>query len=122
MVKHLKNLVARFALQALTAVVPVFIAACYGMPYAFRTARVVDRDTRGALEGIDVQCLDAGGTVIGSRAVTDRDGLADVKGDCAKLRASDRTHAHRPTTIEVDRAPPHRPPDPVTLELDEVAR
>ena len=118
---RVKDAAARLALKTLTAVLPVFIAACYGMPYVFRTARVVDRDTRGGLEGIDVQCLDADDKVIGSR-VTDRNGSFEVKGDCAKLRASDGAHVYRQATVPVDPARPHRPSDPVVVEMDKAAR
>ncbi len=57
---------ATWLLKAVTCIVPVFIAACYGMPMPYRPGgqcggKVVDRNTRAAIPGIQVTCLSVDG-------------------------------------------------------------
>ncbi len=51
----------RLCLWVLGLIMPVFIAACYGMPYGFtKTGRVLDRNTRKGISGLQVICVDQG--------------------------------------------------------------
>ena len=51
----------RFFLWVLGLIMPVFIAACYGMPYGFtKTGRVLDRHTRQGVPGLKVICVEQG--------------------------------------------------------------
>jgi putative lipoprotein (rSAM/lipoprotein system) len=44
-------------LWLITGVIPVVVAACYGVMYAFnRNGKVVDADTGEAIQGIQVSC------------------------------------------------------------------
>jgi len=48
---------AKGALWIVTGLMPVVIAACYGMYYEFtRYGRVIDRTTRASISGIKVTC------------------------------------------------------------------
>ncbi len=52
------RLLSRFGLWLLGLIVPVFIAACYGVYYAFsKTGKVLDHKTGAGVEGIEVTCL-----------------------------------------------------------------
>ena len=51
----------RLFLWVLGLIMPVFIAACYGMPYGFtKTGRVLDRNTRQGISGLKVICVQGG--------------------------------------------------------------
>ena len=59
MIQTLSKLLARFCLWLIGVAIPVFIAACYGMPYRFtKNGRVVDAATGVGINGIKVTCLD----------------------------------------------------------------
>jgi hypothetical protein len=61
MFASLHKLLARFFLWLIGVAIPVFIAACYGMPYAYtKHGRVVDRETQVGIEGIQVSCVRGG--------------------------------------------------------------
>lgn len=58
MIRALLKLVARFCLWLIGIAIPVFIAACYGMPYRFsKNGRVIDAATGKGLNGVKVICL-----------------------------------------------------------------
>lgn len=49
--------VSRCLLGIVTCVVPVFIAACYGMAYTFsQRGRVIDKGSKTGVSGMRVQC------------------------------------------------------------------
>jgi len=55
------NLCARFLLWLIGVALPVFIAACYGMPYRFsKQGRVIDAETKQGIPNIMVSCVRAG--------------------------------------------------------------
>ena len=57
----MKKSIHRFSLWVLGLIMPVFIAACYGMPYGFtKTGRVLDRNTRKGISGLKVICVQQG--------------------------------------------------------------
>ena len=50
--------VSRYLLGFVTCVVPVFIAACYGMAYTFsQRGKVIDSGSKAGIAGLRVQCL-----------------------------------------------------------------
>jgi len=52
---------SRFLLWLIGVAIPVFIAACYGMPYQYsKRGRVVDRQTQEGIPNIMVTCVRAG--------------------------------------------------------------
>ena len=54
----LVKIIKKAMLWIITAVIPVVVAACYGVMYAFqKTGRVIDKDTREGIDGIQVSCL-----------------------------------------------------------------
>jgi hypothetical protein len=54
----LVKIIKKAMLWVITAVIPVVVAACYGVMYAFqKTGTVIDKDTRQGIEGIQVSCL-----------------------------------------------------------------
>jgi len=53
------KLIKRSLLWMLTAAVPVFIAACYGINYQFtKNGRVLDKTTRAGIANIEISCAD----------------------------------------------------------------
>ena len=51
----------RLFLWVLGLIMPVFIAACYGMPYGFsKTGRVLDSKSRQGISGLKVICVENG--------------------------------------------------------------
>ncbi len=49
---------ARFFLWLMGVAVPVFLAACYGMPYRFsKIGKVIDSESKTGINGIEVSCL-----------------------------------------------------------------
>jgi hypothetical protein len=59
------NAVAKALLRLVTAIVPVFIAACYGAPVNMvsYTGRAVDRTTGKGINGLEVTCIASNGPV-----------------------------------------------------------
>jgi hypothetical protein len=56
--------ISRCLLGLVTCVVPVFIAACYGVMNTFsQRGQVVDKNTKAAVAGLRVECLNASSTV-----------------------------------------------------------
>ncbi len=53
----MRKRLAKIGLWALSAVVPVFIAACYGVATFCKSGRVVDKATGLGINGIQVSCL-----------------------------------------------------------------
>jgi len=53
------KLIKHSLLWMLTAAVPVFIAACYGINYQYsKKGRVLDKETRAGIANIEVSCVD----------------------------------------------------------------
>lgn len=53
------KIIKRSLLWMLTAAVPVFIAACYGISYSFtKSGRVLDKVSRAGIANIQVSCAD----------------------------------------------------------------
>ncbi|MFH1808758.1 MAG: hypothetical protein ABIJ09_08430 [Pseudomonadota bacterium] len=73
------TLLKKFALWFLTGFIPVVIAACYGMPYDYRSARfvkpgrVLDIQSKAGIPGIQVLCTTPTGD-IQSFAYSDEEG------------------------------------------------
>ena len=56
--KKLTKLFKKALLWLITAFIPVVVAACYGMMYSFDTSgKVIDKDTREGIDGIEVKCI-----------------------------------------------------------------
>jgi hypothetical protein len=56
--------VSRYLLGIVTFVVPVFIAACYGMAYTFsQRGRVVDKGSKAGVSGMRVQCVSTSNSI-----------------------------------------------------------
>ena len=65
--------VSRFLLWTTGLVVPVMIAACYGMSYAFtKCGKVVDAESKAGIGNIEVTCMRDG--VAGGGSYTDVEG------------------------------------------------
>ena len=80
----------RMCLWVLGLIMPVFIAACYGMPYGFsKTGRVLDRNTRKGISGLKVTCLD--GTADWNYYHTADGGhfMLDYDSPCSEVRVED---------------------------------
>lgn len=85
------RLLHRGLLWIITAITPVFIAACYGAQAVFAKAgRVVDQETGDGIAGVQVTCVvdpAEGSTTV----VTDEEGkfVLDYAGVCNSVRVED---------------------------------
>jgi hypothetical protein len=82
---------ARALLKLATLAIPVVIAACYGVQYAFsKSGKVIDKSTHAGINGIKVSCVLADGTVE-SECYSDSEGSFVLMFDnaCSKVTAED---------------------------------
>ncbi len=101
---------ARWLLRALTAAVPVFIAACYGPAYRYlRRGRVLDATTQAGVAGAKVSCVN-NGAVVGPAQETSQDGWFAMSQPCNEVRVEDKSGAYQPVTV-------HVPPGDGTYEV-----
>jgi hypothetical protein len=116
--RQVGRIAARYALRALTSVVPLFIAACYGVPGTYRHGKVIDRATKAGVAGM-VECLDLQEqTVLSTATTTDpgSEGMFSMATDgCAFLRASDTQHAYQTATVPLPSG------NPLVIELEKAA-
>ncbi len=71
-------------LWLVTAIIPVVVAACYGVMYAFhKYGRVVDADTGNPITGIKVSCAVGHRGNIIDVSYTDTDGYFYINADSA---------------------------------------
>lgn len=86
----LTRLLAKYLLWLIGVAIPVFIAACYGMPYRYtKQGRVIDRDTKQGINAIKVTCIRAGSTQITSYSGPDGGVDLDYDLPCDELLAED---------------------------------
>jgi hypothetical protein len=87
--------VSRYLLGFVTCVVPVFIAACYGMAYTFsQRGRVIDSSSKSGVAGLRVQCLND------VKVVTD---LTHTTTDGSFALYADSSSACRTVAVDDDR-------------------
>lgn len=108
---------ARFALRLLTGIGTVFIAACYGIPYQLRQAKVVDAQTKAGIPGILVSCLESGGGAV-EQETTDAQGETAIRERCFEYRAEDVDAAANGTYAT--KTVPNPGDAPLVIELDPV--
>ncbi|OIP38846.1 MAG: hypothetical protein AUK47_10965 [Deltaproteobacteria bacterium CG2_30_63_29] len=88
--KKVSKVASRALLGFMGFVVPVIVAACYGVPYRFTKAgKVVDSVTKVGIGGIRVSCVNDG--TVNDATVTAEDGTFAIWYDtpCEELRAED---------------------------------
>jgi len=88
--QRLSRMVCRFFLWLIGVAIPVFIAACYGMPYQYtKQGRVIDRQTQGGIGHIKVSCVQSGQT--STTTYTDAQGqfILDYDIPCDELQVTD---------------------------------
>ncbi len=101
--------VSRCLLGLVTCVVPVFIAACYGVMNTFsQRGRVVDKDTKAGIAGLRVECRNANQTVT-DMTHSAQDGAfalyAESASSCATVAVDDDREAgarYASTTVPSD--------------------
>ncbi len=89
---HMLRRVAGWVLKLVTCTIPVFIAACYGVPYRFRPCpgKVVDKTTQVGIPGIEVRCRRGGDFVNVTSTSPDGSFILDVPEEgCDSIDASD---------------------------------
>ena len=120
--KKLTRRIAKILLGAVTAIVPVVIAACYGMYYAFsRDGRALDARNHGGVEGILVTCRSSGtGGAESATAVTGTDGsfLLEYDTPCDTVTFEDTDGAANGGTFATQSIPLPPEGEPIVVELN----
>jgi len=87
------RLVSRILLGIVTSIVPVFIAACYGIAYSFhQRGKVIDKSSKAPVQGLRVDCRGAQDRVADT-TLTSADGVFDLHAEdssaCATVVVQD---------------------------------
>lgn len=101
--------ISRILLGLLTTSIPVVIAACYGMMYAFsQRGKVIDKDTKAGVAGLRVECRNKADAMT-ARTHTGADGTFGLHtmshNGCLTIAVDDERESgarYRSATVESD--------------------
>ena len=98
------RIISRFLLGIVTFVIPVVIAACYGLAYTFtQRGRVIDKNSKAGVAGLRVDCRSASNATTDS-TLSASDGAFDLHAlspaSCATIAVQDEREVgpHYPAT------------------------